>query len=132
MLKSRGCAVGKDEVLSLPLPLFCLEAQTGLWQLRKPPFLLLQSLLGGRLLGPRTLKEQLVPKEIKGPPSFSSVAFNFLPLHSFLICEKLIILSVKSGQLRKEKNILDLTFPGINATGLKQFYGFGFFQLYIL
>lgn len=64
-----------------------------------------------------------MPKEIKEPQPFSSVTFRALLLHSFLICEKLIILSVK--KLGREKNhILNLTLPDTNATGLKQFYIF--------
>lgn len=64
-----------------------------------------------------------MPKEIKEPQPFSSVAFRALLLHSFLICEKLIILSVKKLG-REKKHILNLTLPDTNATGLKQFYIF--------
>lgn len=75
--ESRGCAVGKDEVLSLPLPGFCLEAQTGLWQLRKPPFLLLQSLLGGATVGPSNLKRAARAKGDKGPSVFLFSCISF-------------------------------------------------------
>ena len=44
-----------------------------------------------------------MPKEIKGPQSFSSVAFHFLPWRGFLICEKLITLSVKSDESKRGK-----------------------------
>lgn len=67
--------------------------------------------------------KDFVSKEIKGPQLLSSVPFPLLSLHRILIWEKQIILSVKPQKpsVKKGKTILDLTFPYINATGLKQF-----------